>query len=72
MRENICPFLIVSLTLGLAPFTPEPHILRKIKWVMEGGNGKQTMDMFVLLLHGIPWILLFLASNLKMTCKKSN
>ena len=47
-----------SLTLGLAPFVPEPHILGKLRWVAGGGNGMQMMDYFDLLLHGTPWILL--------------
>ena len=50
--------LILSFTLGLAPFVPEPHIVGKIKWVLGGGVGMQMMDYFDLLLHGIPWLLL--------------
>ncbi|MDB2364092.1 hypothetical protein N9V83_03595 [Flavobacteriales bacterium] len=72
IKENIRLFLIASLTLGLAPFTPEPHIWGKIKWLMGGGNGMQAMDVFDLFLHGTPWLLLILASILKLTAKKSN
>ncbi len=35
--------LMASLTLGLAPFVPEPHVWGKIKWVLGGANGMQLM-----------------------------
>ncbi len=50
--------LMLSLTLGLAPFSPEPHLVGKLRWVMGGANGMQAMDWFDLLLHGTPWVLL--------------
>ena len=52
-------FLMLSLTLGLAPFYPEPHILGKLQWVIGGAVGMQPMDWFDLFLHGTPWVLLF-------------
>jgi len=56
--SNILRFLIISLTLGLAPFYPEPHIIGKVKWVMGGAVGMQPMDWFDFVLHGTPWALL--------------
>jgi hypothetical protein len=50
--------LLVSLTLGLAPFTPEPHIVGKIRWVAGGAVGMQGIDWFDLVLHGAPWLFL--------------
>lgn len=50
--------LIACLTLGLAPFFPEPHILGKIRWIMGGAKGMEAMDWFDVLLHGTPWLLL--------------
>ncbi len=50
--------LILALTLGLAPFFPEPHIVGKMRWVAGGGVGMQLMDYFDLVFHGLPWILL--------------
>ena len=50
--------IILVLTLGLAPYFPEPHIWGKIKWVLGGAEGMQLMDWFDLLLHGVPWIYL--------------
>lgn len=48
--------LVLSLTLGLAPFFPEPHLIGKIQWVLGGAEGMAAMDYFDLLLHGSPWI----------------
>jgi hypothetical protein len=50
--------LILSLTLGLAPFYPEPHILGKIRWIWGGAEGMQWMDWFDVALHGLPWVYL--------------
>jgi len=58
-RLNIRLFLLISLTLGLAPFYPEPHIIGKVKWLIGGAVGMQPMDWFDLLLHGTAWVLLF-------------
>ena len=58
--------LLIALTLGLAPFTPEPHVLGKLRWVLGGGVGMQIMDYFDLVLHAAPW-LWFVFSFLKWT-----
>lgn len=55
-ENNILLALVASLTLGLAPFTPEPHLFGKIKWVLGGANGMEFMDWFDLAMHGAPWI----------------
>ncbi len=52
-------FGLLSLTLGLAPFVPEPHVWGKVQWVLGGAAGMQPMDYFDLLLHGTPWLLFF-------------
>lgn len=57
MKKLLFPVLI-CLTLGLAPFSPEPHLFGKIRWVMGGAIGMQPMDYFDLLLHGGPWVYL--------------
>ena len=48
--------LVLSLTLGLAPFFPEPHLFGKIRWVWGGANGMQPMDWFDLVLHAAPFL----------------
>ena len=52
------PVILLCLTLGLAPFVPEPHIFSKLRWVLGGAEGMQPMDYFDLLFHGFPWLLL--------------
>ncbi len=49
--------LLFALTLGLAPFTPEPHIWEKLK-MLSAGTLSRPIDIFDLLLHGIPWLIL--------------
>ena len=48
--------LLASLTLGLAPFQPEPHLAGKLRWVAGGAVGMGATDWFDLALHGAPWI----------------
>lgn len=39
MKETINNWrfvILLSLTLGLAPFVPEPHIFGKVKWILGG------------------------------------
>lgn len=67
--KKITVLLVVCLTLGLAPFTPEPHIWGKLKWVFGGAEGMQFIDWLDLALHGIPWLLLLVAV-VKETGKK--
>jgi len=47
---------LFSVTLGLAPVFPEPHIWGKLKWIAGGANGMQLMDWGDALMHGTPWI----------------
>lgn len=50
--------IIACLTLGLAPFVPEPHVFGKVRWVLGGANGMVLMDVADLFFHGLPWLLL--------------
>lgn len=58
IKKSILFAFLASLTLGLAPFHPEPHIVGKIRWILGGAKGMQAMDYLDTLLHGIPWIVL--------------
>ena len=58
--------ILLCLTLGLAPFFPEPHFWGKLKWVFGGAIGMKPMDWFDLALHGIPFVLLFRLLILKL------
>ncbi len=51
--------LILCLTLGLAPFTPEPHIWEKIK-MLTAGTLSRPVDIFDFMIHGLPFVLLFI------------
>jgi hypothetical protein len=55
-KNNIMLALVASLTLGLAPFVPEPHLFGKLRWVLGGAEGMKPMDWFDLLMHGAPWV----------------
>lgn len=58
--------LFLCLSLGLAPFLPEPHIWGKLKWIIGGANGMEFQDWFDVLLHGLPWVLLLRLIVLKL------
>jgi hypothetical protein len=49
--------LIVALLLGLAPFTPEPHLWEKLK-MLAAGELVKPIDIFDIFLHGTPVVLL--------------
>jgi hypothetical protein len=56
-RMPLAGFLVVALTLGLAPFSPEPHLWEKLK-MLSDGELTRPIDIFDLFLHGIPWLAL--------------
>ncbi len=56
-KVPLAVFLIVALTLGLAPFVPEPHVWEKLK-MLFAGELSRPIDIFDLVLHGVPWLLL--------------
>ena len=62
--------IIVALTLGLAPFSPQPHIVEKLGMLFDGSLTR-PIDIFDLLLHGAPWILLALKLA-RMALSRSN
>ena len=58
-RQPLLLFIVASLTLGLAPFLPEPHVWQKLK-MLAAGTLHKPIDIFDLVLHGTPWVLLML------------
>lgn len=58
-RQPLILFVLAALTLGLAPFVPEPHLLEKIR-MLAAGELSRPIDIFDLVLHGAPWVLLLL------------
>ncbi|MBN8678018.1 MAG: hypothetical protein J0M29_07315 [Chitinophagales bacterium] len=57
---------LATLTLGLAPFVPEPHLFGKVRWVAGGAINMQPLDWFDLVWHGLPWLLLLRLILLKI------
>lgn len=49
--------LPIALLLGFAPFVPQPHIVEKIGMLMTG-TLKRPIDVFDLVWHGWPFVLL--------------
>jgi hypothetical protein len=51
--------LVASLFLGLAPFTPEPHLVEKLR-LLVSGSLRRPLDVFDLCFHLLPLVLLLL------------
>lgn len=54
--------IILVMTLGLAPFKPEPHIVEKLA-MLGSGDLVRPIDIFDLFLHGTPWVLFLLKTS---------
>jgi len=62
------PWVVVilgSLTLGLAPFTPQPHLFEKIQMLINGDLSR-SVDVFDLFLHGIFPLLLIVKAAVSL------
>tara|TARA_R110000868_G_scaffold136010_1_gene348743 strand:+ start:286 stop:522 length:237 start_codon:yes stop_codon:yes gene_type:complete len=64
------PALVVgALFLGGAPFSPEPHLVEKLRMLSEG-DLRAPMDWFDLVMHGfLPALLLVRLGRLAMGSK---
>ena len=47
----------VAVLLALAPFHPKPHLVEKVQMLLSG-DLKRPLDIFDLLLHAAPLVLL--------------
>ena len=47
----------LALWLTIAPILPEPHLIQKLRMLSEGSLSR-PIDIFDLLLHGTPLVLL--------------
>lgn len=56
-RLPLTLFVVAALTLGLAPFVPEPHLWEKLR-MLATGELARPIDIFDLILHATPWLLL--------------
>lgn len=55
----LLPLVLLSLTLGLAPSLPEPHLIEKLRMLASGSLSNIT-DMLDLLMHAAAPCLLIL------------
>jgi len=53
----VMTLVMMSLLLGLAPFVPQPHVVEKLQMLADG-QLTRGIDIFDLLMHGTPWVLL--------------
>ena len=67
-RIPLSILIVLSLTLGLAPFTPEPHLWEKLK-MLASGELTELLDIFDLFLHATPWLLLIIKLLLPLAGK---
>ena len=67
--NNFKIIILLCLTLGLAPFFPEPHIWGKLKWIIGGATSMQLKDWFDVFLHGFTFVLLIWLIALKIIKK---
>ena len=51
--------VLVALLLGLAPFSPEPHLWEKLK-MLAAGTLVRPLDWFDMFMHGAPFLALVL------------
>lgn len=69
MKKIINDWIFVigaCLTLGLAPYFPEPHVWGKLRWIAGGAVGMEALDWFDFIMHGLPWLLLLRLGFLKL------
>ena len=55
-RGRVLLAAAASLTLGLAPFLPEPHVVEKLRRLVTAPAGMAPIDWFDLAMHGAPWV----------------
>jgi len=53
----LVPLLLAAGLLGLAPFAPEPHLLEKLRMLIQG-TLRRPLDIFDLCFHALPLVLL--------------
>jgi hypothetical protein len=67
-RIPLSLLIVLCLSLGLAPFAPEPHLLEKLR-MLASGELTELIDIFDLMLHATPWLLLIIKLLLPLTGK---
>lgn len=62
----LIPLAVVAVFLALAPFQPEPHLWEKLK-MLAAGTLVRPIDIFDLLLHATPVVLLVVRAYREFT-----
>ena len=69
-RIPLTALVIAAIALGLAPFTPEPHLWQKLK-MLANGTLSRPIDIFDLIMHAsLP--LLLAVKLIRMTLPGKN
>lgn len=53
----LIPLVLIAVAMGMAPVMPEPHLVEKLR-MLARGDLAQPIDIFDLVLHGAPSLLL--------------
>jgi len=56
--------LVIAISLGITPITPQPHLVEKLRMLFQGTLVK-PIDIFDLLCHAAPLLLLALKLTLE-------
>ncbi len=58
-KISLGTLLLPAVLLGLLPFSPEPHLVEKLRMLFQGSL-QRPIDIFDLFLHGTPALLVVL------------
>ncbi len=68
-RIPLTALVVAALALGLAPFTPEPHLWQKLK-MLAHGELSRPIDIFDLIMHAsLPLLLIARLARLVLSGK---
>lgn len=58
-RIPLTVLVVIALWLGVAPVSPEPHLVEKLRMLAQG-ELRRAIDIFDLFLHAAPLVLLLI------------
>ena len=70
LDKSLWTFGALTIVLSLMPFFPEPHLWGKIKWVMGGAVGMQTIDWLDMVFHGGPLVIFLFMIGMQIGKKR--
>ncbi|MDI1271789.1 MAG: hypothetical protein PSV40_22100 [Polaromonas sp.] len=62
--------VVLALWMAVAPITPEPHLIEKLRMLGEGTLSR-PLDIFDLFIHAMPLLLLVLRLWRRMTAPRA-